>query len=417
MTVSAQTAHIEYIATGSLSTLVYPFQIHAQEELEVRYGEEVQVADHAYSVTGVGSTTGGSITLLIAPASGSVVSLRRVVAFEQALVLTPNSILPATSLEGRLDQIVKMVQQLEEELSRRPSLIVGTKGSHRDLVFPPPGRSQAIVWNAEGTELTTASFTQEMIEPEAPADIVFETVSATVSASNGAAVLTSANLIPAGVQVIGVLVDTTTQWGNSNGLTSLSVGDEVIESRWGDGIPLTTGSTSQGNFNDATQPIYTAAQDVVLVAEGGLFDGTGAATITVWYVNPNVDSPPADLSSISYAIATTTLTSSAGAASLTATNLIPASSRVYGVFIEVVLPFGVTGGLTSLAVGDTLVDDRWGRNLGITAGATSVQSDFRTDGLPIYVSATSVIVSAIGGLFDADGSVFITVIYSQVEEA
>lgn len=111
------------------------------------------------------------------------------------------------------------------------------------------------------------------------------TVSTTLSASNGQSILTASGLIPDNVRVIGVYVEITTTFGNTNGLTGINVGGMGQEDGWGNNIALT--ATTKTKLKDARRgdmPISSGAQDVTFTAVGGTFDANGQATITVDYI-------------------------------------------------------------------------------------------------------------------------------------
>jgi hypothetical protein len=102
------------------------------------------------------------------------------------------------------------------------------------------------------------------------------------SASAATAVLTG--LIPAGARVAGVTTEILTTLGTSQGVTGFSIGDGAVIDRWGTQAVLTQGAqTDQGDFLDATWPMYASATHVILSALGGLFDGAGEVEVTAWY--------------------------------------------------------------------------------------------------------------------------------------
>lgn len=100
---------------------------------------------------------------------------------------------------------------------------------------------------------------------------------------------------------------------------------------------------------------------------------------------------------------------------ITLANLIPANARVVGVFVHNNVGLGNTNGMTGYDVGDGITVDKWsGGHAGgipLTAGYQSVQGDFGSESETIYAVATSVILTARGGLFDATGNVTVTVKY------
>jgi hypothetical protein len=108
---------------------------------------------------------------------------------------------------------------------------------------------------------------------------------------------------------------------------------------------------------------------------------------------------------------TTRLNASNGASVLTATGLIPANSRVLAVTSKVTVTLGTGGGLTAFSIGDGTIVDRWGTQSTLTANAETDQGDFTDDTIPIYASATDVVVSALGGTFASTGQIELSVFY------
>jgi hypothetical protein len=111
-------------------------------------------------------------------------------------------------------------------------------------------------------------------------------VSTTVNSVVGTT-LTATNLIPAGSMVVGVCVRVTTGFGETNGLTTLSIGDGTDADRWGAGIAHTAGTTTGvANFTITGPVYYTAATHVVITGAGdggNEFDATGQVRVTVYY--------------------------------------------------------------------------------------------------------------------------------------
>jgi hypothetical protein len=100
---------------------------------------------------------------------------------------------------------------------------------------------------------------------------------------------------------------------------------------------------------------------------------------------------------------------------LTATGKLAAGMRVFGVTASVVTTFGNSNSLTGLLIGDTILPSRWSATaLARTSGTTSNQSNFADASLMIYNTATDLIVSAVGGTFDADGVIELCIFYSSL---
>ena len=123
MTVSSSTSKVSFSGNGSLTTFAYSFKIFDQDDLTVILRaadgtETVQTITTHYTVTGVGSASGGNVVFGSAPASGVTVVILREQPLTQGLDLVANDPFPAESLEEALDKLVFMTQKHEEELGR-----------------------------------------------------------------------------------------------------------------------------------------------------------------------------------------------------------------------------------------------------------------------------------------------------------
>jgi hypothetical protein len=112
-----------------------------------------------------------------------------------------------------------------------------------------------------------------------------------------------------------------------------------------------------------------------------------------------------------FALVTRRIVLGAGAALVTLGAVIPAGARVMGVTTEIVTSLGTTQGVSAFAIGDATAMDRWGIQDVLSQGAQTDQGDFHGSDLPIYPTASDVVLSAIGGLFDGTGEVEVSVHY------
>jgi len=104
-----------------------------------------------------------------------------------------------------------------------------------------------------------------------------------ITPSAGSAVISVPNLIPLGYRVEGAIVKITTDFGASQGLSSIAIGDATLMDRFGT-IGLTTGlETGQRDFRAADRPIAATAYSVLLAALGGTFDGAGACDVRAFW--------------------------------------------------------------------------------------------------------------------------------------
>ena len=123
MTVTATNQKVSFSGNGSTTVFAYNFKIFAETDLLVILRsstgtETTQNLTSNYTVSGVGATSGGNVTMGTAPASGTTLVIQRVQPQLQGLDLVPNDPFPAGSMEDALDKLVFNVQTLNEEVGR-----------------------------------------------------------------------------------------------------------------------------------------------------------------------------------------------------------------------------------------------------------------------------------------------------------
>jgi hypothetical protein len=123
MTVSSTTARVSYSGNGTTTAFAVPFYFLASSHLLVVLrsstgGEVTQVLGTNYTVTGAGVTSGGTVTMTVAPPSGSSLLISRNVPLTQETDFLPNDRLPADSLEQTVDKLTMITQQLDDSAER-----------------------------------------------------------------------------------------------------------------------------------------------------------------------------------------------------------------------------------------------------------------------------------------------------------
>ena len=126
MTISSTTTKNSYSGNGSTTTFAYSFYIPASTDIQVivrsSTGTETVKAEGTgstnYSITGVGSSSGGNVVFVTAPASGETVVLRRNTAKTQSTDYVANDPFPAETHEDALDKLTIIGQDLQEQVDR-----------------------------------------------------------------------------------------------------------------------------------------------------------------------------------------------------------------------------------------------------------------------------------------------------------
>lgn len=102
----------------------------------------------------------------------------------------------------------------------------------------------------------------------------------------------------------------------------------------------------------------------------------------------------------------------AAAATLTATDFIPAKALVLGVNLRVLSTFSNTS-LTSMNIGDGSDADLWGATIALTAGTKTSSADYTAAAaaFKFYPAANSVVITGVGANFAANGSARLELVY------
>jgi len=155
MTVSSSASRNYYSGNGATTVFAYTFKIFDESQVKVIARaadgtETVKTLTTHYTVSGVG-TSGGNVTMLVAPASGTKLTLVRNVPLTQETDYTPNDPFPAESHEAALDKLTMLVQQLQEQVNR--ALAFSPSSAFSSVAFPDLIAGYYIRGNAAGTGL------------------------------------------------------------------------------------------------------------------------------------------------------------------------------------------------------------------------------------------------------------------------
>jgi hypothetical protein len=159
MSVPSETNLVSALSNGTQKVYPYTFRVMSADNLQVivqsKAGvEQTKVLGTDYTVDGVGSYTGGSITLATAPLNGERVTIRRVIpTFTQSVDLRNQGAFFAETHEDVFDQLTMMLQQLKTDVARSAKLNLSSAASGLNVEFPKPKGNRAIGWNDEANAL------------------------------------------------------------------------------------------------------------------------------------------------------------------------------------------------------------------------------------------------------------------------
>ena len=279
MTQAAVPQYAHLTSDGVLTVFPYGYFIGATTEIEVYVNGTLTTA---YTVTGIGSANGGTLVFFTPPPTGTVFH-RRVTPQTQLIDYVDNDAFGAETSEFGIDKIVRMIQDLTEQLSRRPGLTQAVSSALRNLTLPLPGALKLFGWNADGTAITLTDSTLLTIVVDPVSGRTAGKTTTTVNASSGAGttLLTASAAVPAGVLLLGVTARVVTTCGASGGLTTWTLGDADTIERWGTGISRSSPTVTNAGMWRAYRPTpILSAQNLLLLADGGLWDSVGQIRLT-----------------------------------------------------------------------------------------------------------------------------------------
>lgn len=150
MTVAAVASYLSYVGNGVQTTYPYPFLLLDATHLQVYVAGTLTLA---YTVTGLGEPSGGTLVMTAPPAAGALVQIYRVLPLDQPTHYAEGDPFPAQAHERALDRLALQVQQVTEALERRPGFPASSPQGLRNLVLPR-APSKLLAWNSEASGLT-----------------------------------------------------------------------------------------------------------------------------------------------------------------------------------------------------------------------------------------------------------------------
>ena len=195
MTVSTTESRIGYNGNGATTVFAFPYRFLANADLVVTLvradtTQVVQTLNTDYTVTGAGDDAGGTVTMVVPPATGQQLVIVRDVPLTQETDYISGDPFPAESHETALDKLTMISQRLNNLISRSIRL------SDADLlvsstILPSPIANATLVWNATGTAIVNGVGSGEFVGLSPYMEVVLGSVDATEARANlGAAAAT-----------------------------------------------------------------------------------------------------------------------------------------------------------------------------------------------------------------------------------
>lgn len=122
MTLSTQISKTSYTGNGATTVFPVPFPFMRGDDIKVLLRQDGAqtplLSGTHFSVTGEGNPSGGSLTLVEPPATGTVLVLYRAPAIVQEVDYVENAAFPAETHEAALDLLTMICQALDEKIGR-----------------------------------------------------------------------------------------------------------------------------------------------------------------------------------------------------------------------------------------------------------------------------------------------------------
>lgn len=149
MTLPASDARSNHVGNGTTTAFIADFKIDHKSETQVLVDGVEKVLDVDYTITGENQDE-HTVTFGTAPAADAVVTLLRKQPISQQTDYIRNEPFPSERVELDLDDIVKMIQMLQEQLNR--ALKFNPESTFTLPILPDGEEGKIVKWKSE-TEL------------------------------------------------------------------------------------------------------------------------------------------------------------------------------------------------------------------------------------------------------------------------
>jgi len=216
MSVQSATTRNDYTAGASQTVYAYTFEIKAASDITVIVGGVTKSLNTDYTVSGVGTNSGGNVTLSAAPASGTTVSLVMEMDLARDTDYQANGAFLADDVNNDFDSLWLATNQQETELGR--SLRLNQTEPTSDMTLPlKDARKGSVLAFHETTGLPVAGPTIANVDSVAGITGDIATV-----ADNDANITTVAGISGNVTSVANISANVTTVAGNTTNINAVA---------------------------------------------------------------------------------------------------------------------------------------------------------------------------------------------------
>lgn len=212
MTVSTTVSREQYATDGVTTAFTIHFGFFDDTDINAIFVDSGGISTTFalttdFSVTG-GAGAGGTLTTVVAPATGGTLTIFRDIPFTQEDDYVENDPLPADTLESGFDRSVMRAQQLKDATDRALTFPV-TIDPTVSAVLPTPSANQVLGWDSTGLLLenknlpagtavysstantSTGTATAEAVTPKGLHDSIYNSDDVTVAVTGNATAVTT----------------------------------------------------------------------------------------------------------------------------------------------------------------------------------------------------------------------------------
>lgn len=197
MTVSTTNNRVSYSGNGVTTAFSFPNKFLSNSDLVVILRvtatgvETVKTITTHYTVTGAGEASGGTVTMVTAPAVGETLTIYRDPSKTQTTDLVENDSLPAETVETTLDKLTMLSQRQQDLVDRSVRLTDGFSSSFNPKLPALLVANKAIIINEDADGLDLGPDADEIENAQGYAEDASD--SADAAAASASAASTSAS--------------------------------------------------------------------------------------------------------------------------------------------------------------------------------------------------------------------------------
>jgi hypothetical protein len=159
LTIRAGQPRIQYAGDGVQTAFAFPFPVFAATDIAVWLGDGDDPG--AFTVSGAGAADGGAVTFAAPPGEGVRITILRVMPLARGAAFQDGGEFRAATLNGELDRLAMLVQQVDEAASRSLRLAPQAAAAATELPPPAPG---FLRWNSDGSGLVYDPVPQALVD-------------------------------------------------------------------------------------------------------------------------------------------------------------------------------------------------------------------------------------------------------------